>query len=306
MIKISGTSWRWDLRILLAMNRVTILDYLLGIIAAVSALYIVLDYEGIASRAGVPTTRDIIFGLMLVVLLLRPPAGLSAPPRRSSPAYLSCTCLPGRTCLISLPFKGASLSRFISQMTMDTEGIYGVPLHVSATVVFSSCCSGQCSNGPEAAISSSSSPSAGSGRFRGGAAKAAVLGSALTGVVFRFEHRQRGHDRDLYHPAYEEGGLSARKGRGRGSGLVHQQPACPRLSWARRRSSSPNTSTSPTSKSPRRPPSRPSPPMRACSGSPTWKLASSGCAACPNRTAVFLDHAQRGAALPHPHLHVAV
>ena len=26
MIKISGTSWRWDLRILLAMNRVTILD----------------------------------------------------------------------------------------------------------------------------------------------------------------------------------------------------------------------------------------------------------------------------------------
>ena len=57
MIKISGTSWRWDLRILLAMNRVTILDYLLGIIAAVSALYIVLDYEGIASRAGVPSAQ---------------------------------------------------------------------------------------------------------------------------------------------------------------------------------------------------------------------------------------------------------
>ena len=70
MIKISGTSWRWDLRILLAMNRVTILDYLLGIIAAFCALYIVVDYEGIASRAGVPTTRDIIFGFMLVVLLL--------------------------------------------------------------------------------------------------------------------------------------------------------------------------------------------------------------------------------------------
>lgn len=103
MIKISGTSWRWDLRILLAMNRVTILDYLLGIIAAVSALYIVLDYEGIASRAGVPTTRDIIFGLMLVVLLLEATRRVIGPACRSSPAYLSCTCLPGRICPISLP-----------------------------------------------------------------------------------------------------------------------------------------------------------------------------------------------------------
>ena len=35
-----------------------------------------------------------------------------------------------------IAFKGATLTRFISQMTMDTQGIYGVPLHVSATVVF--------------------------------------------------------------------------------------------------------------------------------------------------------------------------
>ena len=70
MIRTAGTSWRWDLRILLAMNRVTVLDYILGIIAAFSALYIVLDYTGIASRAGVPNMRDIVFGGMLVVLLL--------------------------------------------------------------------------------------------------------------------------------------------------------------------------------------------------------------------------------------------
>ena len=136
MIKISGTSWRWDLRILLAMNRVTILDYLLGIIAAVSALYIVLDYEGIASRAGVPTTRDIIFGLMLVVLLLEATRRVIGPALPIIASIFILYVFTGPHLPDFLAFKGASLSRFISQMTMDTEGIYGVPLHVSATVVF--------------------------------------------------------------------------------------------------------------------------------------------------------------------------
>ena len=178
MIKISGTSWRWDLRILLAMNRVTILDYLLGIIAAVSALYIVLDYEGIASRAGVPTTRDIIFGLMLVVLLLEATRRVIGPALPIIASIFILYVFTGPHLPDFLAFKGASLSRFISQMTMDTEGIYGVPLHVSATVVFLFVLFG--TGGGNFFIQLAIS---GLGRFRGGAAKAAVLGSALTGVV---------------------------------------------------------------------------------------------------------------------------
>ncbi|MBR6673854.1 MAG: TRAP transporter permease, partial [Mailhella sp.] len=61
---------RWDLRILLAMNRVTVMDYILGIMAAVAALYIFLDYAGISSRPGNPNMRDIAMGVLLVVLLL--------------------------------------------------------------------------------------------------------------------------------------------------------------------------------------------------------------------------------------------
>ena len=183
MIKISGTSWRWDLRILLAMNRVTILDYLLGIIAAVSALYIVLDYEGIASRAGVPTTRDIIFGLMLVVLLLEATRRVIGPALPIIASIFILYVFTGPHLPDFLAFKGASLSRFISQMTMDTEGIYGVPLHVSATVVFLFVLFGtmlERAGGGNFFIQLAIS---GLGRFRGGAAKAAVLGSALTGVV---------------------------------------------------------------------------------------------------------------------------
>jgi TRAP-type uncharacterized transport system fused permease subunit len=35
-----------------------------------------------------------------------------------------------------IAFKGVSLNRFVGQMTMSTEGIYGIPLDVSATIVF--------------------------------------------------------------------------------------------------------------------------------------------------------------------------
>ena len=183
MIKISGTSWRWDLRILLAMNRVTILDYLLGIIAAVSALYIVLDYEGIASRAGVPTTRDIIFGLMLVVLLLEATRRVIGPALPIIASIFILYVFTGPHLPDFLAFKGASLSRFISQMTMDTEGIYGVPLHVSATVVFLFVLFGTMLDRAGGGNFFIQLAISGLGRFRGGAAKAAVLGSALTGVV---------------------------------------------------------------------------------------------------------------------------
>ena len=165
------------------MNRVTILDYLLGIIAAVSALYIVLDYEGIASRAGVPTTRDIIFGLMLVVLLLEATRRVIGPALPIIASIFILYVFTGPHLPDFLAFKGASLSRFISQMTMDTEGIYGVPLHVSATVVFLFVLFGtmlERAGGGNFFIQLAIS---GLGRFRGGAAKAAVLGSALTGVV---------------------------------------------------------------------------------------------------------------------------
>ena len=177
MIKISGTSWRWDLRILLAMNRVTILDYLLGIIAAVSALYIVLDYEGIASRAGVPTTRDIIFGLMLVVLLPghRPrPADHRQhiyPVRvyRAAPARFPC--LQGRIPVpLHLPDDdgyGRHLRRAAARF-----GHRRLPLRA----VRDNARTGRRRQFLHPARHQRA-------RFRGGAAKAAVLGSALTGVV---------------------------------------------------------------------------------------------------------------------------
>ncbi len=79
-------------------------------------------------------------------------------------------------------FKGVSLSRFISQITMDTQGIYGVPLHVSATVVFLFVLFGTMLDRGGGSFFTRIAVS-GLGQYRGGAAKAAVAGSALSGMV---------------------------------------------------------------------------------------------------------------------------
>ncbi len=178
-----GKTGDWDKRILLAMNRVTVIDYIFAIFAAFSALYIILDYTGIASRAGLPITRDLIFGFLLIILLLEATRRVIGPALPTIATVFIVYVFSGPYLPDFLAFKGANISRFISQMTMDSEGIYGVPLQVSATVVFLFVLFGtmlERAGGGQFFIRLAI---AGLGHFKGGAAKAAVLGSALTGMI---------------------------------------------------------------------------------------------------------------------------
>ncbi|MCF0253088.1 MAG: TRAP transporter permease [Duodenibacillus sp.] len=173
----------WDLRILLAMKRVTWFDWILGALGIAAALYIFFDYAGISERPGQPIGRDIIFGVMLVVLMLE------ATRRVLGPALPVICCLfmayvgLGPYLPDVVAFKGATLSRFISQITMDTQGIYGVPLHVSATVVFLFVLFGTMLDRAGGGSFFTRLAIAGLGQYRGGAAKAAVVSSALSGMV---------------------------------------------------------------------------------------------------------------------------
>lgn len=174
---------RWDLRILLAMKRVTWFDWTLAALGMIAALYIWADYAGIAERPGQPIGRDIIMGVMLLVLMLEATRRVLGP---ALPviccAFIAYVALgPYLPDLIA--FKGASLSRFISQITMDTQGVYGVPLHVSATVVFLFVLFGTMLDRAGGGAFFTRLAIAGLGQYRGGAAKAAVVSSALSGTV---------------------------------------------------------------------------------------------------------------------------
>ncbi len=179
----SETKSRWDLRILLAMKKVTIVDWLIGVVAVISALYIVIDYAGISERPGMPIGRDLIFGVALVVLMLEATRRVLGPALPVIAGAFMAYVFLGPYLPDFIAFKGATLSRFVSQITMDTQGIYGVPLHVSATVVFLFVMFGTMLDRAGGGAFFTRLAISGLGHYRGGAAKAAVVSSALSGMV---------------------------------------------------------------------------------------------------------------------------
>jgi len=155
----------------------------LAVLACVAALVFLLDYNGISSRYGAPIPRDIVVGLLLLVLLLEACRRTIGPALSIIAVCFCAYAFLGPHMPAVLAFKGVSLSRFIGQMTMSTEGIYGVPLRVSATIVFLFVlfgCMLERAGGGRFFTDVSLSLLGG---FKGGPAKAAVLSSGLTGMV---------------------------------------------------------------------------------------------------------------------------
>lgn len=173
----------WKFSYFAERHRISLFDFLLGLVAALAALYIAIDYEGLAMRIGSPTGLDLVVGAVLVLLLLE------ASRRVIGPA-LPIICLgfivysflgPHMPSVIA--FKGVSLNRFMGQMTMSTEGIYGIPLYVSARIVFLFVLFGAMLDRAGAGRYFIQLALSILGGFKGGPAKAAVMGSGLSGLV---------------------------------------------------------------------------------------------------------------------------
>ncbi|MCP4117351.1 MAG: TRAP transporter permease [Desulfobacteraceae bacterium] len=166
-----------------AKNRIPIIDFLVAVIACLSALYIMIDYGGITQRYGLPISRDILFGMTLTILLLEGARRVIGPALPIiAIGFISYSFLgPYMPDLIA--FKGTSMSRFVGQMTMSSEGIYGIPLDVSATIVFLFVLFGAMLDKAGAGQYFIKLALSLLGGFKGGPAKAAIMGSGLTGMV---------------------------------------------------------------------------------------------------------------------------
>ncbi len=164
-------------------NKIPVLDMIIAVIAAFSALYLILFYDGIVTRYGAPSMMDSTVGLLLVLILLE------AARRTIGPALpIIATGFIGYSFLGPympdlIAFKGTSLDRFVGQMTMSTEGIYGIPLDVSATIVFLFVLFGAMLDKAGAGNYFIQLALSLLGRFKGGPAKAAIMGSGFTGLV---------------------------------------------------------------------------------------------------------------------------
>ncbi|MDR3176546.1 MAG: TRAP transporter permease [Desulfovibrio sp.] len=165
-------------------HRLPFYDFILAGLAAAATLYLVVNFEELSYRSGLPTDMDLLAGFLLIVLLLEAT-------RRISNPVLSCLAILALLYChfgVYLPdsmggHRGFSVTRIINHMYLGGEGIFGTPLEVSSTYVFMFILFG------------SVLEKTGIGRFiidlslalagwsSGGPAKVAVVASGLMGTV---------------------------------------------------------------------------------------------------------------------------
>lgn len=172
-------------------DRIPALDWLLGASAVAGALYVVVEYYSIvAVRGGIPNAADTAMGTVTLLLLLLAAFRVVGPALPVIAAVLIAYAATGPRGI--LPFRppevlflhaGYQWSQIVQQLYLTSEGIWGTPIRVSATFVFLFVLFGALLDRAGAGKFFVDLAYSLLGTFRGGPAKAAVVGSMLTGII---------------------------------------------------------------------------------------------------------------------------
>ncbi len=110
-------------------------DICLAVLSAAAGAYLVIGADEITERIGIPITLDLIIGGAVVLLVLEATRRAIG----SAIAILAGIVLLyahfGYLAPLSFIHQGYPVERIISQMSLATEGIFGIPLGVSATFI---------------------------------------------------------------------------------------------------------------------------------------------------------------------------
>ena len=166
-------------------HRVPYQDWIFATLGAFLGAYYLFFYEGLVTRFGAPNTQDIIAGCLGILLLLEAC-------RRS--LGLPLVIIAGVFLLYNyfgqflptdwiISHRSGSLSQIVNQQWITTEGVFGVALGVSTKYVFLFVLFGALLDKAGAGNYFIKTAFAYLGHFSGGPGKAAVVSSALTGLV---------------------------------------------------------------------------------------------------------------------------
>ncbi|MEA3231232.1 MAG: TRAP transporter permease, partial [Thermodesulfobacteriota bacterium] len=164
-------------------NKIAIWDIALALLAGATALYLFFNYDHVVTSVGDAPTYDLIIGGILIVLVLE------ATRRSISPILPIITIVFllyayfGPYIPFDLAHRGFRVKRIIDHIFMSGEGLWGVPLRVSATFVFLFVLFGAFLDKIGAGEYLINLSFALMGRFRGGPAKAAVVASCAMGSI---------------------------------------------------------------------------------------------------------------------------
>ncbi|MCF8087555.1 MAG: TRAP transporter permease [Desulfotignum sp.] len=162
---------------------IPIQDWFLALVAAFCSAYLFIFYEQMSARPGIPTTLDLVVGVIGLILLLEATRRALGPPLMVVAAVFLTYTFFGPYMPDVIAHKGASLSKGMSHYWLSTEGVFGVALGVSTGMVFMFVLFGSLLESAGAGNYFIRTAYAGLGHMRGGPAKAAVVSSGLTGLV---------------------------------------------------------------------------------------------------------------------------
>nr|WP_244423620.1 TRAP transporter permease [Nitratireductor pacificus] len=147
------------------------------------ALYQHIEYKPLLLRAGDPLPLDIVFGVVALVTVFAAAYVLMGPALPIISGAFLAYCLFGEYLPAPLNHRGYDFAQVIDHMAYGTEGIYGIPIYVSATYIFLFILFGSFLE-RAGMIRLFTDVSLGLvGHARGGAAKVSVISSGLMGTI---------------------------------------------------------------------------------------------------------------------------
>lgn len=158
-------------------------DLALAVISSVVALYLTVNYHNLMFRAGEPTTIDLIFGALAILLVLEISRRIVGMPIVIIAVVFVAYAKWGHLIPGFLAHRQIGWTRIINHMYLTTEGILGAPLGVSATFVFLFILFGAFLHKSGLGKFFIDLALAATGHRVGGPAKVAVLASGLFGTI---------------------------------------------------------------------------------------------------------------------------
>jgi TRAP transporter 4TM/12TM fusion protein len=168
-------------------DRVPLYDWVLAIVGGGCAFYVFLFSRELATtaRSGLPTETQIAIGTVGIVLLLEASRRALGPALTVVGSIFLLYAYTGQGFLIPdiIEHQGLSFNSIVNAQWLDTTGVFGIPLGVSTAFVFLFVLFGAILDKAGAGNYFIQLAFAGLGALRGGPAKAAVVGSAMTGLI---------------------------------------------------------------------------------------------------------------------------
>jgi len=158
-------------------------DWIIGLVGAFCAAYLYIFYVELSSRPGNPTTLDLAVAVTGMVILLEATRRALGPPLMVVAGVFMLYAFAGPYMPDVIAHKGASLNKGMSHYWLSTEGVFGIALGVSTGMVFMFVLFGSLLEKAGAGNYFIRVAFAAMGHMRGGPAKAAVVSSAMTGMV---------------------------------------------------------------------------------------------------------------------------